>query len=139
VPNNASVVTNDGWYGGAIDVRCKDLATGPNAEYRNDGGNPSTSIMDLYMPRKPNIGGTTTQIFTANTWYTVKSFLFKNSSGYKALSVFTNGSTLMGSTSENLSTAPVNGWQDQNQVAVFTYSTTTFTGSARNIQLKLLP
>jgi hypothetical protein len=45
----------------------------------------------------------------------------------------------MGSTSENLSTATVNGWQDQNQVAVFTYSNTTFTGSARNIQLKLLP
>jgi hypothetical protein len=139
VPNNASVIPNDGWYGGAIDVRCKALATGPNAEYRNDGGNPSSSIMDLYMPRKPNIGGTTTQIFTANTWYTVKSFLIQSGTSYKALSVFMEGSRLMGSTSETLSAATVNNWQDQNQVAVFTYSNTTFTGSARNISLKVLP
>jgi prepilin-type processing-associated H-X9-DG protein len=135
LPNNASLITNDGWYLSSVAVRMWQFGTAPDITYTNMGGNVSTSIIDLYAPRKPNVPIT----WKANTWYTVKCYFLKSGTSYKVVSALLLNGALAAATSETLPSTVIDGWKDQTQVGIFTYSNTTFTGSARNISVKVLP
>ncbi|MHB9131396.1 MAG: type II secretion system protein [Armatimonadota bacterium] len=133
---STGTVTNDGWYMGPIAVRVLHFGAGADCTYTNMGGLESPSIVDLYIPHKPNLAVSP----KAATWYTAKTFLLRQTNGsYKAITAFLQSGTAVGSTVETIPAATVEGWKDQSQLAVFVYANTTFTGSAKNIKVRVLP
>ena len=109
-----------------------DHTTGPN------NGNPSASICDLYNPYGWTSGETPVPN-AANVWYTCKSFGFRQADGsFKMMTVFSGNGGLKVKTSTQ-SAATVANWQNQKQVALMVYSNTTFTGSIKNVRVRILP
>ena len=67
VVNNDALMA-DGWFQGACPVRVAHFGASWDARYNNNGGNPSTSLADIYNPVNP-----ISVAPQAVTWYTVRT------------------------------------------------------------------
>ncbi|MHB9132863.1 MAG: type II secretion system protein [Armatimonadota bacterium] len=133
---SAGAVTNDGWYMGLIPVRVHHFGAGWDATKGSAGGLASDSIMDIMNPHNPlSIAP------KRDTWYTVKAFLFRQKDGsVKTTVLFMQGNEMIGTLTDTVPTAIVEGWKDQRQVGVYVWANNAApTGSVKNLKIRVLP